>query len=99
MRKLLFAFAFTSFIFSCNTKTENSAVDTDKTFTAFEDTFLDAYWKQYPSLSINIGYGRYYDHLLIPDSAAYAADIAFCNQRLGGPLISQHWWFSKPNHL
>ena len=79
MRRLLFAFSFSAVIFSCDTKTESNtaSADVDKAFTTFEDVFLDAYWKQYPAASINIGYGKYYDHLVIPDSTTYAGNIAF----------------------
>ena len=79
MRRLLFAFTIAASIFSCNTKTESSTsnADVDKAFTAFEDVFLDAYWKQYPAASINIGYGKYYDHLVIPDSETFAANFLF----------------------
>ena len=51
--------------------------DNNKAFGAFEDRFLDAYWKQHPSASINIGYGKYYDELTIPDSASFAANLDF----------------------
>jgi uncharacterized protein (DUF885 family) len=80
MRSVFLTWVIACFIFSCNTSTRSNAVDTDKTFAAFENNFLDAYWRQYPSQSIFIGYGKYYDHLVVPDSAAYAADIAFCDQ-------------------
>ncbi|MEP7143853.1 MAG: DUF885 domain-containing protein, partial [Ferruginibacter sp.] len=42
-----------------------------------EHAVLDAYWKQYPSASIFVGYGKYYDSLVIPDSTSVANDIAF----------------------
>lgn len=77
MKKLLLALSISTLMISCNSKTENTTVDIDKKFAAFEDVFLDAYWKQYPSLSINIGYGKYYDRLVIPDSNAYPDNIAF----------------------
>ena len=38
---------------------------------------LDAYWNQYPSAAIFIGYGKYYEKLVIPDSAGFAGSIAF----------------------
>ena len=49
---------------------------------AFESRFLDHYWKQYPSQSITIGYGKYYDDLVIPDSAAFAQHVVFSRQWL-----------------
>jgi len=62
---------------SCNTKKQNTTNNTDKTFADFENTFLDAYWKQYPSASIFNGYGKYYDLLVIPDSASFAGNVSF----------------------
>src|SRR5205085_12457848 len=41
------------------------------TFSAFENTFLDAYWKQHPSSAIQVGYGKYYENLNIPDSNGF----------------------------
>ena len=56
--------------FSCNLNKQNNN-NTDTVFTIFEDTFLDAYWKQYPTLSIYSGYGKYYDKLVVPDSSTF----------------------------
>jgi Bacterial protein of unknown function (DUF885) len=53
------------------------SADKDKAFAAFEDRFLDAYWKQHPSFSISVGYGKYYDDLTIPDSASFLANLDF----------------------
>ena len=50
---------------------------TDKNFKKFEIVFLDNYWEQYPSNSIFIGYGKYYENLVIPKPAAFEANIAF----------------------
>ncbi len=63
---------------SCNNnkQTENSAF-ADTSFNAFKDRFMDEYWKTNPSSAIFIGYGKYYDTLKIPDSAAFAGDVAF----------------------
>lgn len=49
----------------------------DKSFSAFEDRFLDAYWKQHPSQAIFVGYGKYYEDLIIPDSAGIASFVTF----------------------
>ncbi|MFT3909044.1 MAG: DUF885 domain-containing protein [Ferruginibacter sp.] len=84
MKKIIYAFALALFVFSCSTKKEDSSNTTisekNKAFLAFENVFLDAYWKQYPSASINIGYGKYYDKLVIPDSNAVADNISFSKQ-------------------
>jgi uncharacterized protein (DUF885 family) len=82
---ILFAFAFITF--GCNSKkqtTDNNDAGqaAAKAFSKFEDTFLDAYWSQYPSGSIFAGYGKYYDKLVIPDSASFASNIAFSKQWL-----------------
>lgn len=79
MKKILSLLAAAIILYACNnsSKTNNESADTDKAFTSFEDRFLDAYWKQYPAASIFIGYGKYYDNLVIPDSNAVSADIQF----------------------
>jgi uncharacterized protein (DUF885 family) len=61
-------------------KKQTNTSDPDKTFATFENVFLDAYWKEYPSQSIQQGYGKYYDELVIPDSASFAHHIAFSKQ-------------------
>src|SRR5690349_22293268 len=63
----------------CKSDKQSATANADKTFAAFENSFLDAYWKQYPSASIFVGYGKYYDKLVIPDSSAFAANISFSN--------------------
>lgn len=62
--------------FGCNSNTQNNN-NTDTAFTRFEDTFLDAYWKNYPSGSIYSGYGKYYDKLIVPDSSTFVSNISF----------------------
>jgi uncharacterized protein (DUF885 family) len=65
---------------ACNSQEENSKENADQTFATFENEFLDAYWKQHPSYSIFVGYGKYYDRLVIPDSASFTSNIAFSKQ-------------------
>jgi len=62
---------------SCSHNDQPASDQVDTSFSKFEDRFLDAYWKQHPSYAIFVGYGKYYDRLTIPDSAAVAANIAF----------------------
>ena len=62
---------------SCKSDKKENNVDTDKNFASFETKFLDAYWKQYPSLSIAQGYGKYYDKLVVPNAAAFANNVSF----------------------
>lgn len=64
----------------CNSNTGKPATvdnNANKSFEDFEKTFLDAYWQHYPAASIFIGYGKYYDNLVIPDSASVKKDIDF----------------------
>ena len=65
------------FFIACNEPVQINTVHADENFSGFENRFLDQYWKQYPSLSILIGYGKYYENLVIPDSVAYVAHVAF----------------------
>ena len=63
----------------CNSNTLKNNDNADQSFAGFENIFLDAYWKQYPAGSIGVGYGKYYDKLVIPDSATFAGNISFSN--------------------
>ena len=84
MKKLLYLFvvAVTIYCVGCNTHSKESSKNSDATFKKFEDVFLDSYWKQYPTASIYIGYGKYYDKLVVPDSNAVANNISFSKQWL-----------------
>ena len=64
-------------LLACSSKNEKGEEFTDKTFADFEETFLDNYWKQYPSASIFIGYGKYYENLVIPGGIATSGNISF----------------------
>ncbi len=64
----------------CNSTKQNNANTNDKLFSDFETVFLDAYWKQHPSSSIYAGYGKYYENLVIPNSASVANTISFSKQ-------------------
>ena len=82
MKKLLYFFVRMLAVNStgCNTQNADSSQSADSTFKQFEDVFLDAYWQQYPAASILIGYGKYYDKLVMPDSSAVANNISFSKQ-------------------
>ena len=86
MRKEIPAFLILLLIslISCNPQKQNDTEKIDEKvdlkFSEFETAFLDSYWQQYPSGSINSGYGKYYDRLVIPDSATTLINIAFSNQ-------------------
>jgi uncharacterized protein (DUF885 family) len=67
---------------SCNSNKKEGNEDTDANFASFETKFLDAYWKQYPSLSISQGYGKYYDKLVVPNNTAFENNVAFSKKWL-----------------
>lgn len=67
---------------SCKSDKKENNSNTDADFAAFETKFLDAYWQQYPSASINVGYGKYYDKLVVPDQAAFDANVSFSKKWL-----------------
>jgi uncharacterized protein (DUF885 family) len=67
---------------ACNDPIPEKDLHPEEQFSSFETRFLDHYWKQYPSQSITIGYGKYYENLVIPDSTAYARNIIFSKQWL-----------------
>ncbi len=82
MKNFLYVVAILSgiAIVSCATKPKTTVDNTDQKFSSFENRFLDAYWKEYPSAAVFVGYGKYYDNLVIPDNAAVAHSISFSKQ-------------------
>ena len=67
---------------SCHSNKKENNADTDKNFASFETKFLDSYWKQYPAASINVGYGKYYDKLVVPTDATFADNVSFSKKWL-----------------
>ena len=67
---------------ACNSPVPEKDMHPELNFTNFETRFLDNYFKQYPSWAIGSGYGKYYDRLVIPDSASVTASISFSRQWL-----------------
>ncbi|HNP32860.1 MAG TPA: DUF885 domain-containing protein [Flavobacterium sp.] len=67
---------------SCKSDKKESNSNTDADFASFETKFLDAYWKQYPAQSIIQGYGKYYDKLVVPTSAAFEDNVNFSKKWL-----------------
>ncbi len=64
--------------FSCDMKNKQiNDADINTSFDNFQPRFLDAYWKANPSAAIFAGYGKYYDSLVIPGSAAFAGSVSF----------------------
>ncbi len=78
----LFIAALLVINFGCNSNSTTTNSNADQSFSNFENNFLDSYWKQYPVSSIFIGYGKYYDNLVVPDNAAFASNISFSNHWL-----------------
>jgi uncharacterized protein (DUF885 family) len=81
MHKSLFL-CFTALTMACQTQQKQNVTDANQIFAVVESEFLDTYWKQYPAASIQQGYGKYYDRLVIPDSATFAGNIAYSRQWL-----------------
>ncbi|MBC7629254.1 DUF885 domain-containing protein [Ferruginibacter sp.] len=81
MRHHLFSITICSLLFFCcnhHPSATNAATNSsDINFNDLQTRFLDAYWKENPSAAIAAGYGKYYERLVIPDSAAFAATVAF----------------------
>ena len=69
-------------IVSCNSSKKENNKNTIENFASFETKFLDAYWKQYPSGSINAGYGKYYDKMVVPNAATLADNVTFSKKWL-----------------
>ena len=85
MFKHLANYCFILLVFiSCISADKNNSANTnvDTSFNDFQPRFLDAYWKENPSAAIFVGYGKYYDRLVIPDSTAFVNAVAFSRQWL-----------------
>lgn len=86
MKYLIFVFVLAA-IFSCSNNkpasdNSNQPASGDSLFSAFENRFIDSYWKQNPSSAIYAGYGKYYDILKIPDAASVKSDVDFSKKYL-----------------
>lgn len=71
-------------LFACNTSTKQSGADDNATvsFSAFQQRFLDSFWKNNPAEAIYAGYNRYAEDLKIPDSASFINDVIFSKRWL-----------------
>jgi uncharacterized protein (DUF885 family) len=69
-------------LFGCQSNKKEETPTADKTFSTLETSFLDAYWLAHPSGAISAGYGKYYEHLFIPDSASFKNRIDFSRRWL-----------------
>lgn len=81
MRKLYAACMIIFLGSACNPQNQNttSTEDGNTAFNNFQPRFLDAYWKENPSAAIFAGYGKYYEELVIPDSASFVQSVIFQN--------------------
>jgi uncharacterized protein (DUF885 family) len=73
-------FCLLLFFVACKEPVQKTTINEDANFSAFEARFLDHYWEQYPSSAIQIGYGKYYENLVVPDSISFAANVRFSKQ-------------------
>lgn len=63
-------------ISSCkNQATENS--NTDASYQAFQQRFLDAYWQQYPGWASSVGLHQFDSVLVVPNAQQRASNVAF----------------------
>jgi uncharacterized protein (DUF885 family) len=76
---------------SCKRPLNIKSSNADEAFSGFETKFLDSYWRQYPCNSastsagpnsISVGYGKYYEELIIPDSISIAANVQYSKNRI-----------------
>jgi uncharacterized protein (DUF885 family) len=82
-KPVLISILLSAALLGCQTnKPAANTTNTDSTFKSFETSFLDAYFRQYPSQSISSGYGKYYDKLIVPDSNTIAGNLTFSHQWL-----------------
>ncbi len=87
------------FIYSCKNSAGVNEENSNDTFKIFEDNFLDSYWKQYPVASIFIGYGKYYDKLVIPGASTVSNNIAYSEAWLDSLKILKFDQLSENNKI
>lgn len=54
----------------------------NKAFQAYQERFIDQLWKENPDWATSVGYHKYDSVLIVPDSAAAQASLAFAQQQL-----------------
>lgn len=87
MKRLLLCATAAAAFAACNSGSSNTATSsTDSTlnnaFSKYQEHFIDALWKENPDWATGVGYHKYDSVLVIPDSAATAARLAFAQQQL-----------------
>ncbi|WP_436491571.1 DUF885 domain-containing protein [Chitinophaga sp. ARDCPP14] len=87
MKKFLLCATAAAALAACNNgNSSNQTKGTDSTlnqaFSAYQAHFIDALWKENPDWATSVGYHKYDSVLVVPDSAAAAARLAFAQQQL-----------------
>lgn len=86
MRKLLLCAAAVASLAACNTGGPGQSGGTDSTvnaaFASYQNSFIEALWKQNPDWATSVGYHNYDSVLVVPDSAAAKSALAFVSQQL-----------------
>ncbi|MGF6850078.1 uncharacterized protein (DUF885 family) [Chitinophaga sp. W3I9] len=87
MKKFLLCATAAAALAACNNgNSSNQTKGTDSTlnnaFSAYQAHFIDALWKENPDWATSVGYHKYDSVLVVPDSTAAAARLAFAQQQL-----------------
>ncbi|SJZ69089.1 Uncharacterized conserved protein, DUF885 familyt [Chitinophaga eiseniae] len=87
MRKILLCATAAAAMIACNngngTRGGGQADSVlNKAFQAYQERFIDQLWKENPDWATGVGYHKYDSVLIVPDSAAAQASLAFVQQQL-----------------
>ncbi|HEY9256800.1 DUF885 domain-containing protein [Chitinophaga sp.] len=87
MRKFFLCATALAAMAACNnsgsgSKTSGSDSTLNNAFLHYETQFIDALWKVNPDWATSVGYHNYDSVLIVPDSAAEQASLAFVKQQL-----------------
>lgn len=86
MKKLLLCATAAAALAACNNGSSTKTSGTDSTlnnaFSKYQEHFIDALWKENPDWATGVGYHKYDSVLVVPDSAAAMARLAFAQQQL-----------------
>lgn len=87
MKRLLLCVTAAAAFTACNNgSSDGKTSGTDSTlnhaFSDYQARFIDALWKENPDWATNVGFHQYDSVLIVPDSAAKQASLAFAQQQL-----------------
>lgn len=87
MKRLLLSVTAAATFAACNNgSSDGKTSGTDSTlnhaFSEYQARFIDALWKENPDWATNVGFHQYDSVLIVPDSAAKQASLAFAQQQL-----------------